>query len=63
MGVLMWVPADWAAAGMTGLPDTDVEIEFYLPSFFPTPASIEVMGAPVAREQAEAYCAVIRSGM
>jgi phosphoglycerate dehydrogenase-like enzyme len=58
MGVLMWVPADWVAAGMTGLPDTDVEIvtldgtqppasvtdvEFYVPSFFTTPASIEVM--------------------
>jgi phosphoglycerate dehydrogenase-like enzyme len=57
--VLMWVPADWVAAGMTGLPDTDVEIisldgdglppasvadvEFYVPSFFPTPASGEVM--------------------
>lgn len=55
----MWVPADWVAAGMTGLPDTDVEIvtlddsapppagvanvEFYVPSFFPTPASIDVM--------------------
>jgi phosphoglycerate dehydrogenase-like enzyme len=58
-GVLMWVPADWVAAGMTGLPDTDVEVvaldgtaplpagvadvEFYVPSFFPTPASIDVM--------------------
>jgi len=55
----MWVPADWVAAGMTGLPGTDVEIvsldgdglppasvadvEFYVPSFFPTPASGEVM--------------------
>jgi len=54
----MWVPADWVAAGMTGLPGTDVEIvsldgelppasvadvEFYVPSFFPTPASSEVM--------------------
>jgi phosphoglycerate dehydrogenase-like enzyme len=55
----MWVPADWVAAGMAGLPDTDVEIvtldesapppagvadvEFYVPSFFPTPASIDVM--------------------
>jgi phosphoglycerate dehydrogenase-like enzyme len=61
----MWVPADWVAAGMTGLPDTDVEIvalgrdvgqagdvgdvpippsaadvEFYVPSFFPSRASI-----------------------
>jgi phosphoglycerate dehydrogenase-like enzyme len=56
--VLMWVPADWVAAGMTGLPDTEVEIvtldgtdspasvadvEFYVPSFFPTLASIDVM--------------------
>jgi phosphoglycerate dehydrogenase-like enzyme len=55
----MWVPADWVAAGMTGLPDTDVEIvtlaeaappppsvadvEFYVPSFFPTRASADVM--------------------
>jgi phosphoglycerate dehydrogenase-like enzyme len=55
----MWVPANWVASGMTGLPDTDVEIisldgdglppasvadvEFYVPSFFPTPASGEVM--------------------
>ena len=55
----MWVPAEWVAAGMTGLPGTDVEIvcaeseaplpasvadvEFYVPSFFPTPASGEVM--------------------
>src|SRR5487761_1107365 len=54
----MWVPADWVAAGMTGLPGTDVEIvsldgetppagvadvEFYVPSFFPTRASGEVM--------------------
>jgi hypothetical protein len=55
MGVLMWVPADWVAAGMTGFPDTDVEIELYVPSFFATPASIEAVGVPVAREQAEAY--------
>jgi hypothetical protein len=55
---------------MTGLPDTDVEIvaldgtqslasvadvEFYVPSFFPTPAGIEAVGVPAAREQAEAY--------
>src|SRR5215469_17446132 len=55
----MWVPAEWVAAGMTGLPGTDVEIvsvegetpppasvadvEFYVPSFFPTRASGEVM--------------------
>ena len=57
--MLMWVPADWVAAGMTGLPGTEVEVvtldpavpppasaadvEFYVPSFFPTPASAEVM--------------------
>jgi phosphoglycerate dehydrogenase-like enzyme len=56
--VLMWVPGEWVAAGMTGLPGTDVEIvsvdgetppasvsdvEFYVPSFFPTRASGEVM--------------------
>jgi phosphoglycerate dehydrogenase-like enzyme len=65
----MWVPADWIAAGMTGLPDTEVEVvalgrdvgqtghigdapipasaadvEFYVPSFFPSPASIAAMG-------------------
>ncbi len=55
----MWVPADWVAAGMTGLPGTEVavvtlaegaappasvaDVEFYVPSFFPTPASGEVM--------------------
>jgi phosphoglycerate dehydrogenase-like enzyme len=59
VGVLMWVPAKWVAAGMTGLPGTDIEVveldsgsalpanvadvEFYVPSFFPTPASVEVM--------------------
>jgi len=56
--VLMWVPGEWVAAGMTGLPGTDVEVvsvdgetppasvsdvEFYVPSFFPTRASGEVM--------------------
>jgi phosphoglycerate dehydrogenase-like enzyme len=56
--VLMWVPGEWVAAGMTGLPGTDVEIvtvdggtppvsvsdvEFYVPGFFPTRASGEVM--------------------
>ncbi len=56
--VLMWVPADWVAAGMTGLPGTDVEIvepdgtplpasaadvEFYVPSFFPTLPVCEAM--------------------
>ena len=64
----MWVPADWVAAGLTGLPDTDVEIvalgrdmgqtgdvgevavpesvadvEFYVPSFFPSPAGSAVL--------------------
>jgi phosphoglycerate dehydrogenase-like enzyme len=56
--VLMWVPGEWVAAGMTRLPGTDVEIvtvdgetppvsvsdvEFYVPSFFPTRASGEVL--------------------
>lgn len=54
----MWVPADWVAAGMKGLPGTDVEIiepdgtelpasaadvEFYVPSFFPTLPVCEAM--------------------
>ncbi|HEY7262232.1 MAG TPA: 2-hydroxyacid dehydrogenase [Trebonia sp.] len=56
----MWVPAEWVAAGMTGLPETEIEIvsvtgdgppppasvadvEFYIPSFFPTAATGEVM--------------------
>ena len=55
----MWVPAKWVAAGMAGLPGTEVEIveldgrsplpasvadvEFYVPSFFPTQATVEVM--------------------
>ena len=64
----MWVPASWVAAGLTGLPDTDVEIvalgrdmgqtgdvgdvaipesvadvEFYVPSFFPSPAGSAVL--------------------
>ena len=55
----MWVPAKWVAAGMTGLPSTDIEVieldggsplpasvadvEFYVRSFFPAPASVEVM--------------------
>jgi len=58
IGVLMWVPAGWVAAGMTGLPGSDVEIvepdgtalpgsvtdvEFYVPSFFPTPPVGEAM--------------------
>jgi phosphoglycerate dehydrogenase-like enzyme len=57
--VLMWVPGEDVAAGMTGLPDTEVEIvsvddgslppasvadvEFYVPSFSPTNAAGEVM--------------------
>lgn len=56
--MLIWVPADWVAAGLTGLPGTVVEIvepdgsalpasaadvEFYVPSFFPTLASGEAM--------------------
>jgi phosphoglycerate dehydrogenase-like enzyme len=65
----MWVPANWVAAGLAGLPDTDVEIvalgrdmgqtgpvgdvaipesvadvEFYVPSFFPSPAGSAVLG-------------------
>ena len=54
----MWVPADWVAEGMKGLPGTDVEIvepdggplpasvadvEFYVPSFFPTTPVCEAM--------------------
>jgi phosphoglycerate dehydrogenase-like enzyme len=67
--VLTWVPANWVAAALTGLPDTDVEIvalgrdmgqtgdigdvtvpasiadvEFYVPSFFPSPAGSAVLG-------------------
>jgi len=71
VGVLIWVPADWVANGLTGLPDTDVEIvalgrdmgqtgdvgdvgdvavpasvadvEFYVPSFFPSAAGRQVL--------------------
>src|SRR5690242_10042413 len=57
LALLIWVPADWVAAGLTGLPGTVVEVvepdtglpasvadvEFYVPSFFPTPASGEAM--------------------
>ena len=58
IGVLMWVPANWVAAGMAGLPATDIEIvepdgtalpdsvtdvEFYVPSFFPTQPVGEAM--------------------
>jgi phosphoglycerate dehydrogenase-like enzyme len=64
----MWVPANWVAAGLEGLPDTTVEIvalgrdmgqtgeigavevpasvsdvEFYVPSFFPSPAGSAVL--------------------
>ena len=57
--MLMWVPGERVAAGMTGLPDTEVEIvsvddgtpppasvadvEFYVSGFFPTNATGEVM--------------------
>jgi phosphoglycerate dehydrogenase-like enzyme len=66
--VLIWVPADWVAAGLAGLPDAKVEIvalgrdmgqtgavgditvpasaaevEFYVPSFFPSPAGSAVL--------------------
>ena len=66
--MLIWVPANWVAAGLTGLPDADVEIvalgrdmgqtgdvgditvpasvadvEFYVPSFFPSPAGGAVL--------------------
>lgn len=49
--MLVWVPADWVARGLAGVPDAEVEIvvpsgsplpasvgdvEFYVPSFFPT---------------------------
>ena len=65
----MWVPAEWVATEVTGLPGADVEIvalgrdvgqagdvgavpvppsaadvEFYVPSFFPSPASIAAVG-------------------
>ncbi|MBV9383575.1 MAG: 2-hydroxyacid dehydrogenase [Streptosporangiaceae bacterium] len=54
----IWVPAEWVAAGLTGLPGTEVEIvdpdgtglpassaevEFYVPSFFPSLAGAEAM--------------------
>jgi phosphoglycerate dehydrogenase-like enzyme len=66
--VLIWVPASWVASGLTGLPNTDVEVvalgrdmgqtgdvgditvpasvaavEFYVPSFFPSAAGVEVL--------------------
>jgi phosphoglycerate dehydrogenase-like enzyme len=68
-GVLIWVPADWVAAGLTDLPGVRVElvtlgrdmgqacypgpaeipasvadVEFYVPSFFPSPAGTAVLG-------------------
>ena len=45
--MLMWVPADWVAAGMTGLPGTDVEIV--------TQKRAQRRVVRLAREQAEAY--------
>jgi len=66
--VLIWVPAEWVAAGVAGLPDADIEIvslgrdmgqagdvgdvpipasaadvEFYVPSFFPSRAGIAAL--------------------
>jgi len=66
--VLTWVPAEWAAAGLTGLPGVEVQVvalgrdmgetgavgdvtvpggvpdvEFYVPSFFPSPAGAAVL--------------------
>lgn len=56
--MLIWVPAAWVADGLAGLPGTDVEIvepdgtalpasaadvEFYVPSFFPTAPVGEAM--------------------
>ena len=63
--MLIWVPANWVAAGLTGLPEYGVEIvalgrdvgqpgdvgdvtvpesvaevEFYVPSFFPSAAGV-----------------------
>jgi phosphoglycerate dehydrogenase-like enzyme len=67
-GVLIWVPSQWVADGLAGLPGADVEVvalgrdmgesggftpaaipssvagvEFYVPSFFPSPASSGVL--------------------
>ena len=66
--MLIWVPANWVAAGLAGLPDANVEIvalgrdmgqtgdvgditvpasvadvEFYVPSFFPSPVGSAVL--------------------
>jgi len=58
--MLVWTPSDWAAAGLTGLAGVDVEIvdtgtvgelpgtvadvEFYVPSFFPSASVAAAMG-------------------
>jgi len=54
----IWVPADWVAAGLAGLPGAEIEIvdpdgtglpassatvEFYVPRFFPTLPAAEAM--------------------
>jgi hypothetical protein len=50
MGVLMWVPADWVAAGMTGLPDADADrCRVLRTQLFPTPASIRKQGKAYLR--------------
>ena len=56
--MLVWVPADWVADGLSEVPGVDVEIvdparaalpasvadvEFYVPSFFPSPQSAAAM--------------------
>ena len=56
--MLIWVPADWAAAELTGLagaevavidpadgeiPSSVADVEFYVPSFMPSPQSTAVM--------------------
>jgi phosphoglycerate dehydrogenase-like enzyme len=58
VGVLIWVPADWAAQELAGLaaaevavvdpadgevPSSVADVEFYVPSFMPSPQSIGVM--------------------
>jgi phosphoglycerate dehydrogenase-like enzyme len=59
MRMLVWVPEDWASDGLPELPGVDVEIvnparqalpgsvadvEFYVPSFFPSPPVVSAMG-------------------
>jgi phosphoglycerate dehydrogenase-like enzyme len=59
MGMLVWVPAGWAASPLTGVPDVSCEVvdpaagdlpdsvadvEFYVPSFFPSPPVAAAMG-------------------